>query len=131
MDAEDWRIAPVLLVADIHASLAYWGERLGFGHDGVWGEPPSFAIVRRAGTAVMLKQLVPAPAGRANHRLGGHDSPWDAYIWVGDADALHAEFVARGARITSAPYDAEHGCREFEVEDPDGYRICFGHVLIP
>lgn len=41
-----------------------------------------------------------------------------------DADALHAEFSARGVKL-KAPKVAFYGMRQFEVPDPDGYHIWF------
>lgn len=49
------------------------------------------------------------------------------YFLVKDADALHAEFKAKGAKIVRDLCDQEYGCRDFEVMDLDGYRLCFGH----
>ena len=54
---------------------------------------------------------------------------WDAYIWVPDADALHAEFVAKGGMIARGLCNQEYGCRDFDVLDCNGYRLCFGQNL--
>lgn len=48
-------------------------------------------------------------------------------IFVDDADALHEEMRAKGARIVMPPTDEPWGMREFHVEDPDGHTIRFGH----
>lgn len=34
-----------------------------------------------------------------------------------------------GARIVRDLCNQPHGCRDFEVEDCNGYRLCFGQVL--
>ncbi len=54
------------------------------------------------------------------------DKLWNQYFWVSDVDALHAEFVARGATIDCGPCDQPHGCREISAQDLDGYDIGFG-----
>lgn len=54
---------------------------------------------------------------------------WDAYVWVDDADALHAEFRANGVKIVRPPCDQEYRCRDFEIDDISGDRLCFGTPL--
>jgi uncharacterized glyoxalase superfamily protein PhnB len=54
---------------------------------------------------------------------------WDAYVWVDDADALYDEFRAKGVRIARAICDQPYGNRDFDIEDCNGYRLCFGHNI--
>ena len=80
----------------------------------------------------MLKQLEKGGVSQPNAaRAGGGEEggAWDAYIWIEDADALHAEFKKKGAKIVRGPCDQEYGCRDFEVDDLNGYRLCFGQDL--
>jgi hypothetical protein len=42
---------------------------------------------------------------------------------------LHAEFVRRGARIDYGLCEQPYGCREFGVQDLDGYDIGFGQTI--
>ena len=44
-----------------------------------------------------------------------------------DVDALHAEFRASGVTIARGPCDQVYGCRDFEVDDCNGYRLWFGN----
>ncbi len=55
---------------------------------------------------------------------------WDVYFWVDDVEALHAEFVGRGARIDYGLCTRSYGCREFGVRDIDGHGIGFGQVVV-
>jgi len=48
------------------------------------------------------------------------------YIYVEDADRLHAELSAAGAKVLDAPVSRPWGLREFHVEDLDGNQITFG-----
>ena len=41
----------------------------------------------------------------------------------------HAEFDRRGAKITDGLYLQDYGCKEFAVEDIDGYEIRFGQIV--
>jgi len=48
-----------------------------------------------------------------------------ANVIVEDVDALHAELVAKGARIVTGPVDQTWGSREVYVKDADGNCIRF------
>jgi predicted enzyme related to lactoylglutathione lyase len=119
-------VSPVLLVADLDRSVAYYGERLGFECE-VYGEPPDFAAVSRDEVTILLA-LAPESAHLVPH---WHivENMWNVYIRVDDADAVYAEVQERGAPIDYTIYDAPHGFREFGVQDPDGHDIAFGQPL--
>jgi uncharacterized glyoxalase superfamily protein PhnB len=119
--------APVLLVKDLPAVLAYYRDVLGFSSGPCFGEPPSFVILDRDGLRLMLRQAEDprhvVPHWTVSPKL------CDAYFWVSDANALHAEFVARGAKIDYSPRDQPYGCREFGIQDADGHDIAFGQPI--
>ena len=106
---------------------------MGFDIDFV-GDGPKFSIVSRDNFSVMLRQLNEAHYVRPNRKpfieAGWHTNgkeAWDAYIWVEDADALYKEFTAKGVSVIKPIELTEYGNRDFEIEDPDGYILCFGH----
>ena len=119
--------APVFLVRDVVAAAEHYRDAMGFGFREFFGEPPSFVILHRDGMYLMLKQVEDAahivPYWTVSDKL------WQAYFWVNDADALHAEFVKRGAKIDYGPCTQPYGCREFGIQDLDGYDVGFGQVL--
>ncbi len=116
--------SPVLLVKDVVKAAAYYADALGFRSPRMWGDPPTFAIPQREGLSVMLNQVAADDSFRPN---ADYDGRFDAYFWVRDADALHDEFRANGARIVCAPEDQEYQMREFQVIDLDGHLLAFGH----
>jgi catechol 2,3-dioxygenase-like lactoylglutathione lyase family enzyme len=119
-------VSPVLLVADIERSVAYYRDRLGF-ECATYGDPPDFVVARRD-DATLLFALCPEPERIApNWQIV--DKVWNAYIRVDDADAVYAEVQRRGAGIDYTIYDAPHGFREFGAQDPDGYDIAFGQPI--
>lgn len=119
-------VSPVLLVADLDRSLAFYGERLGFACE-TFGTPPNFAVVKRD-DAILLLALAPGdPRIVPNWHIV--EKMWNAYIRVEDVDALYAEAQERGCAIDYSIYDAPHGFREFGVTDPDGYDVAFGQPL--
>lgn len=126
-----WNIAPYFIVDDVRASAEYYRDSLGFQFDRFWGEGPDFVMVHRRGITVMMSRIDgvrPQPNGRAAGG-DGDDAPWDAYVWVDDADALYEEFQRAGVRIARPICDQPYGCRDFDIEDINGYRLCFGHDL--
>lgn len=65
-------------------------------------------------------------ADAANSSAEPEGSIWDAYVWVDDADALYKEFRGKGVKITREICDQPYHCRDFDIEDCNGYRLCFG-----
>jgi predicted enzyme related to lactoylglutathione lyase len=123
-----WFVAPYFLVADVVGTANFYRDKLGFHYERFWGDPPSFCMVKRAGMIVMLSQVEAAGAVRPNRLAEGGDA-WDAYVWVDDADALYAEVKANGVTIARNICDQPYGNRDFDVEDCNGYRLCFGHDI--
>ena len=122
------RVAPVLLVKDIQASVAFWRDRVGFDTDEIYGDPPNFAMPTRDGVTFMLVQVpegteAPPRTGVSSRRSN------QAYVWVDDAEALYEELQGRGAPIDFTIYDTPWGTREFGIQDLDEHDIAFGQVL--
>src|SRR5256712_5082000 len=124
-----WSIAPYFIVDDVVATANYYRDKLGFGYERFWNEPPSFCMVRRNGVIIMLAQLEQPGLKRPNHLVDPEGGAWDAYVWVDDADALNAEFKSKDVKIARDICDQPYGCRDFDIEDCNGYRLCFGHDL--
>lgn len=121
--------APVFLVRDVVAAANHYRDAMGFHYERFWGDPPGFVILHRDGMYLMLKQAED-PAHVVPHWTVS-DKLWNAYFWVDDADALHAEFLKNGATIDYGPCDQPYGCREFGIQDLDGHDVGFGHVVKP
>ena len=54
---------------------------------------------------------------------------WNVYFWVNDADAMYEELNGRGVKIDYELCDQPYGCREFGIQDLDGYDIAFGQDI--
>ena len=122
-----WNIAPYFIVDDVVATANYYRDKLGFAFERFWGDPPAFCMVCRRGVVIMLSRLERTGLMRPNRVADPEGSAWDAYVWVDDADTLIAEFRAKGVTIARDICDQPYGCRDFDVEDCNGYRLCFGH----
>lgn len=120
--------AAILFVRDVHATTAHYRDTMGFVFDRIWGDPPSFAILRRDGMHVMVKQI--DDHTQIIPRWTVSPGLWDVYFWVDDVEALFREFVGRGAKIDYGLCDQPYGCREFGTQDIDGHDIGFGQVMM-
>jgi catechol 2,3-dioxygenase-like lactoylglutathione lyase family enzyme len=113
-------IAPQFLVDDLDAAIAYYRERLGFELDFCYQS--FYASVSRDGFAIHLKCAPKTAADRAHRKQHEH---LDVYIGAVGVASLHDELQSRGAMITKPLGERPWACRDFYVEDPDGYILCF------
>ena len=121
-------ISPFFIVKDLHASIAYYRERLGFEVD--FQGPPDdvyYAGVSRDGIGIMLKTIAPEVLPQPNHTR--HEwARWDACIYTLDPDALFEEFSRRGVTFVTPLSFIDEGLWGFEISDADGYVIAFFHL---
>lgn len=116
--------APQFLVSKLGDALEFYENRLGFQRDFVYAD--FYASVSRGGATIHLKCAPKLDEERAHRKSGEH---LDAYLAVSGIHELHDELVGRGARITK-PLEAQPwGTRDFHVEDPDGYILCFSEAV--
>ena len=106
--------APVLHVANVEATAAFYRDVLGFICD--FGDD-AYAVVWRDNSAI--------------HFVRDEGSPKGVHLfqWVKDVDAYFKEVVARGAQVSAAPADQPYGLREFAVRDINGVGIVFGQDI--
>jgi catechol 2,3-dioxygenase-like lactoylglutathione lyase family enzyme len=112
--------APQFLVDDLARSIAYY-QKLGF----AFGEPWDgfYAIGRLDGLELHLKEAAKYDAERQHRREHEH---LDAAAGVDGIEAFYAQCMANGARIIKPLTATAWGTKDFYVEDPDGYIVCFG-----
>ena len=116
------QIAPVFFTADIPATVAYYKGKLGFECVGTWQDPPVYAIVARDQHAIHFRCAAPPTADPDKYQ----EELLDAYLFVEDADALHAEYAARGVEFVRGLANMPWHSREFVVKDCDGRLLAFG-----
>ena len=112
------RIAPVLTVHDVEAALARY-RRLGFATE--LDAPAQYGFAERGAVQLHLQ-----PDDRDDPgRTGGV-----VYLYVSDADALHAEWTSAGVEGRFiGPHNRPYGLREFVYIDPDGIVLRVGSPL--
>jgi predicted enzyme related to lactoylglutathione lyase len=102
---------PILRVADMRASLAYYVGVLGF-ENADWGSE-WFTHVKRDQAGIYLSR-------------GDQGQP-GTWVWIGveDVAALHKEYEASGAKVRHPPLNFPWAY-EMKIEDPDGHVLRFG-----
>ncbi|MGU3536987.1 VOC family protein [Methylobacterium sp. A54F] len=88
-----------------------------------------YAAVVINGASVLLVDENPAYNIRSPKALGG--SPVTLHLFVRDADAVVAQAVAAGARVTMPVQDMFWGDRYGVIEDPFGHRWSIATPLRP
>jgi catechol 2,3-dioxygenase-like lactoylglutathione lyase family enzyme len=112
--------APQFLVDDLERSIAYY-QRIGFG----FGEPWEgfYAVGSLDGLELHLKE---APKNQDERRYRRDNEHLDAAAGVDGIEAFYEQCVASGATIHIPLSSTAWGTKDFYIEDPDGYIICFG-----
>ncbi len=112
--------APQFLVDDLQQSVAYY-RRLGFKFGEIWDG--FYVIGRLDGLELHLKEAPKDEAERKRRRDAEH---LDAAAGVEMIDVFYEQCVANGMMIVKPLASTEWGTKDFYIEDPDGYLICFG-----
>jgi catechol 2,3-dioxygenase-like lactoylglutathione lyase family enzyme len=119
------QIAPQFFTTDIPATLDYYRDKLGFDCVSTWHNPPVYAIVARDEHAIHFRLAQPPTPNSDKYA----DELLDAYVFIEDADALYAEYAARGVEFTRDLANMPWHSREFVVKDCDGRLLAFGANL--
>ena len=121
--ARFYRADPHFVVPDVVAAAEYYRDVFGFRIMGVYFEPPVFAMVERDNVVIQFGRVDPGVSVAPNRKR--REEALDAYIWVSDVDALHAELKAKGAKIVEGPVLRFYKCYELVVEDANGFCLVF------
>ncbi len=113
-------LAPQFLVDDLQRSIEYY-KRLGFSFGKPWGG--FYAIGCLDGLELHLKE---APRNLAERRHRRENDHLDASAGVQGIEVFYEQCVASGAKILKPLKVTPWGTKDFYIEDPDGYIICFG-----
>jgi catechol 2,3-dioxygenase-like lactoylglutathione lyase family enzyme len=104
-------VAPVIFVRDLDAALDRY-RRLGFTVH-AYGGPERYGFAERGSVSLHLAEW--------HDHAPAHRPESEVYLYVSDADAVHAEWAAAGVdgRL-GEPSDRPWGLREFGFVDTDG-----------
>ena len=106
---------PELPVDDVPAAVAYYRDVLGFHVN--YAQDDIGVMDRDAVTLLLIA------------RTAQHTGIGSCYIYIRDADSLHAELLAKGANVRGEPVSHPWGLRDFDVHDMAGNRLRFGQTF--
>ena len=103
---------PELPLTDVASGIAHYRDVLGFRIN--YAQDDLAVMYRDEVTVLLIK------------RIERHTGIGSCYVYVADADTLHAELVAKGANVLGEPVSQPWGLRDFRVLDLEGNRLGFG-----
>jgi uncharacterized glyoxalase superfamily protein PhnB len=116
-------VGPSFTVNDIHRSVAFYSDVLGFTVKERWERDGALHGVEIVAGAVTFW------LGQDDWKKGRDRAKGQGFrMYCGtaqDVDALAAGIRARGGTIAEEPKDEPWGGRDFAVVDPDGFKITF------
>lgn len=119
---------PLLYVADIESSRAFYCDRLRFRLANRWDNDGQLAWcqLEMEGATIMLQSAEPDDLAGIQSAHGHGDIA--LFFLCEDVDELHQQFVGRGLEV-EPPTVAFYGMRQLTVTDPDGRALCFEHPV--
>jgi catechol 2,3-dioxygenase-like lactoylglutathione lyase family enzyme len=114
-------IVPVLRVADVARSISWYQTILGFTAEPTTAAPPFDGCrLHRDGVELMLRRAT----GPVPPRIPTHGD-WELAMRLsGDALVSLLDAARRRTPLVRGPEVMANGQVEFELEDPDGNRVC-------
>lgn len=112
---------PSLTVSDIHRSLAFYRDVLGFTVKDRWETDGRLAGLEMVAGAVTIG-LSQDDFSKGRDRIKGLGQR----LWcttVQDVDTLAAGIRSRGGQLDEGPIDAPWGARMLTITDPDGFKL--------
>ena len=131
MPASPGAVIPALRYNNAPAAISWLCDVLGFTRHTVFeGENGTIAHAELSlgNGMIMLGSAKDDEYGRifkSPAEVGGMETR-SAYIFVPDADAVHARAVGAGAEIIRPLQDTPYGSREFALRDPEGHSWSVG-----
>ena len=122
-------LVPLLMCADVQASIRFYTDVLGFEVTGRQDDvgATGFAALANGRARVMLASPTYVPKAP---KVDGQYTQSNYYFYVEDAEALRQAIIDRGWQATEC-VKRFYGLLEFEVVDPDGHVLLFGQDLEP
>ena len=115
------RISPMIAVANISVTTAFYTDVLGFN---TTISTDNYAVVEKDGHTI---HFMFASDQSVLDATRGHT---DIYIEVTDVNALWALVESNNIPYkTKAPFDQPYGMREAHIEDPDGVLLFFAQPI--
>jgi glyoxylase I family protein len=119
-------ITPLLQVFDMHKSVAFYRDILGFEVVDKYEPDGHFywAMLRDGDAALMLNAKYEDEHRPSEPvRVAGHND-LTLYFGCPDVDGAYTELRGNGCEVKE-PETTYYGMRQLTVKDPDGFELCF------
>ena len=111
-------IRPSLVVSDLERSLELYRDLLNFKVEGMMGEPPNFAILKKDGASMaLIEHSKVYDVGEAGVNM---------YIDVTNVEELYKFCKSSDIEISYELTTHPWGMKDFVIVDRDGHQIAFG-----
>jgi len=121
-------VMPLLEVFDMHRSVSFYRDVLGFEVVQTWEPDGHFywAMLKLDNATIMLNSRYEddqRPAVADACRVLGHGDT-ELYFGCRDVDVALAHLGSKGLKVDE-PSVTRYGMRQLWLTDPDGFRLCF------
>lgn len=117
------KLMPMLSVRDLKRTMAFYCDELGFTRTGTFGEPdPVWCHLERDSVHMMFNQPPAAEMAELPRRAKDFQI---FYFYPDDVAGLRAAWRAKGVAVSDLRVTV-YAMKEFELRDPDDYRLWFG-----
>ena len=123
-------LTPMLTVNDVHASLAWYRDVLGFFVAEEMQQEGKLVGARLKAGAVEL-MLVQDDFAKGRDRKKGVGLRFYCITTSQDIDQLAAAIRQRGGQLAQEPTDQPWGTRDFSIVDPDGFNLSISTEVKP
>lgn len=117
-------MVPMVCVADVSRSVAFYQQAFGFKVMNTYEvEGQLNWVFLQSDTVDLMLVSAEAPFGDRIHR------DVILYFYPLNIEALHASLQQKGFDVGELS-TTFYGMKEFRLEDPDGYELCFGQEVV-
>lgn len=117
------RVTPVLIVSDVRAAVAWYGNIFGFVEHVQIGEGHRAQLGLPGGAELIVAEV------RPGRRLPIETRSHQIMLKVEDAAAIVARAVEHGAKLTGELHDWEYGERQATIDDVFGHQWVLTQTL--
>jgi catechol 2,3-dioxygenase-like lactoylglutathione lyase family enzyme len=109
-----------VFVTDIARAVVFYGEKLAFAVEYLYGDPPFYGLLSRDGAGINLRHVDAPVLDRSREK-----DLLSVSIVVDGVEALFLEFADRGVEMAQRLKPQPWGASDFIVRDPFGNLLCF------
>lgn len=115
-------MVPMVCVSDVTRSVAFYQQAFGF------KVMNTYELAGQLNWVFLQSDTVDLMLVAAEAPFGNRDRDVILYFYPVNIDELHASLQQKGFNVGELS-TTFYGMKEFRLEDPDGYELCFGQGI--